>query len=95
MGDSDQVRIYGAGASPYGVMDMAGNVFEWVNDWYQTDYYSQSPASNPPGPLTGRYRVLRGGACDDGVGEMYTYKRMFSPPVGSSNGIGFRCTYPP
>ena len=52
---------YPAGASPYGALDMAGNVWEWVNDWYNGSYYSVSPGSNPPGPATGSYRVLRGG----------------------------------
>jgi formylglycine-generating enzyme required for sulfatase activity len=43
-------------------MDMAGNAWEWVNDWFQANYYSVSPASNPTGPATGLSRVLRGGA---------------------------------
>ena len=62
VGDTSPVGSYAAGASPYGVMDMAGNVWEWVNDWYDENYYSHSPASNPPGPATGDTRVLRGGS---------------------------------
>jgi formylglycine-generating enzyme required for sulfatase activity len=54
------VGSYPAGASPYGALDMAGNVWEWVNNWYSGTYYSQSPASNPTGPASGDYRVLRG-----------------------------------
>ncbi|MFM7584039.1 MAG: SUMF1/EgtB/PvdO family nonheme iron enzyme, partial [Caldilinea sp.] len=50
---------YPAGASPYGALDMAGNVGEWVNDWYDRSYYGVSPGSNPPGPATGESRVVR------------------------------------
>jgi len=53
------------GASPYGIMDMAGIVWEWVADWYDADYYQNSPAQNPTGPDSGTYRVLRGGSWDD------------------------------
>ena len=55
------VGSYPSGASPYGALDMAGNVWEWVNDWHSDSYYSISPGSNPPGPLSGTYRVSRGG----------------------------------
>jgi formylglycine-generating enzyme required for sulfatase activity len=51
-----------SGASPYGALDMAGNLMEWCSDWYGRDYYSVSAKKNPKGPETGAYRVLRGGA---------------------------------
>jgi formylglycine-generating enzyme required for sulfatase activity len=53
------------GASPYGALDMAGNVEEWVDGWWDIEYYAQSPLQNPPGPESGSSRVLRGGAFVD------------------------------
>lgn len=54
------------GKSPYGAYDMAGNIFEWVNDWYAEDYYKNSPSENPNGPESGDFRVLRGGVWFNG-----------------------------
>lgn len=61
-GDSDRVGNYPTGASPYGALDMAGNAWEWVNDWHQSDYYSISPYTNPMGPLAGTVKIFRGGS---------------------------------
>jgi serine/threonine-protein kinase len=65
--DTTEVGTYPNGKSPYGALDMAGNVWEWVNDWYDGAYYQNSPSSNPLGPEvaeseTGYARVLRGGS---------------------------------
>jgi formylglycine-generating enzyme required for sulfatase activity len=62
VGDTTEVGAYPAGASPYGALDMAGNVWEWVADWYSANYYASSPRNNPTGPSSGQYRVVRGGA---------------------------------
>ncbi len=67
VGDTSPVGNYPSGSSPYGVLDIAGNVLEWVNDWYQSDYYSISPYNNPPGPNTGTTKVMRGGSWSLGV----------------------------
>jgi serine/threonine-protein kinase len=91
VGDTTAVGAYPSGASPYGVMDMAGNVWEWVNDWYDGSYYSVSPSVNPQGPATGTYRVLRGGSwvfLDDVVRSAC---RNFDVPDFWHYSIGFRC----
>jgi len=94
-GDTTQVGSYPDGASPYGALDMAGNVYEWVQDWYQADYYSGSPYNNPPGPATGTSRVLRGGGWNYFWIKIRTAARLFYTPDYTDLNIGFRCAETP
>lgn len=96
VGDTDAVGNYPSGASPYGVMDMAGNVFEWVNDWYSSSYYSVSPEDNPSGPNTGTGRVLRGGGWNTpSYGEIRVAARAYDTPANRYSDVGFRCATSP
>ena len=92
--DTKPVGSYPKNASPYGALDMAGNVWELVSDWYQWDYYSSSPASNPTGPSSGDVKVLRGGSWYYGWDVLRTVYRGSSPVRNGSDEIGFRCVSP-
>lgn len=94
-GDTTAVGSYPAGASPYGVMDMSGNVMEWVNDWYDSGYYSSSPDSNPQGPDSGTYRVTRGGNWYSNWKQVRASARYYYTPTYTPLAVGFRCAYPP
>lgn len=89
--DTTAVGSYKSGASPYGAYDMAGNVWQWVNDWYGKDYYALSGASvrNPQGPTNGTGRVLRGGSYSSA--EVSSARRLADFPSYTNYNYGFRC----
>lgn len=85
------VNAYEDGKSPFGVYDMAGNVFEWVFDWYDAAYYATSPAVNPTGPQTGQYRVIRGSSFETEDIQILSAIRRFNEPTDGGRATGFRC----
>ncbi len=100
VGRTMPVDSYPGGVSKFGVYNMAGNVFEWVSDWYQPDYYKQSPKHNPQGPEQGynfanqgQVRVLRGGSWLAPASSLRTSHRFWNRPENNSYGVGlgFRC----
>jgi formylglycine-generating enzyme required for sulfatase activity len=90
-GDTVRVGSYPQGASPYGALDMAGNVTEWVADWYDAGYYAVSPQSNPAGPADGQFKVLRGGSWHSDVYSIRSADRHYLAPDIRDIVVGFRC----
>ncbi|MCP4360479.1 MAG: formylglycine-generating enzyme family protein [Chloroflexi bacterium] len=96
VGKTSAVGSYSSeGDSWVGASDMAGNVWEWVNDWYDSDYYANSSTNNPTGPSNGKYKVLRGGdwysLADDDARSSY---RNFNRRTVRNDSFGFRCAAP-
>ncbi len=100
VGKTTPVDSYPEGISGYGVYNMAGNVFEWVSDWYDPTYYNVSPALNPQGPATGLnfanqgpVKVLKGGSWLAPSSSLHTSHRFWNQPENNSYGVGlgFRC----
>lgn len=92
--DTTPVGSYPDGVSPYGVYDLAGNVFEWVADWYSQDYYATTPSQNPEGPDAGEYKIVRGGSWPDSDRYVRTSYRSLSSPHALNDYSGFRCAAP-
>ena len=88
---SARVGSFSMDKSPYGVMDGAGNVMEWVADWYQESYYKESPEKDPPSPECGTYRVMRGGGYTTTGSDVRITSRSKMVPDFRDETIGFRC----
>jgi formylglycine-generating enzyme required for sulfatase activity len=85
------VGSFSAGASPYGVLDMAGNASEWVQDWYDPSYYAKAPLTDPSGPGRGAVKVMRGGSWLKPALSLRTSDRDYGTITNRPSGAGIRC----
>jgi len=96
VGDTSKVDNYASGVSPYGAYDMAGNVWEWVADLYDGNYYSSllGATKNPLGPTVGEFRVVRGGSWNSNDYSLRSSYRSWLNPTNATIYVGFRCARP-
>jgi len=92
---TDPAGAHPAGASPYGILDMGGNVWEWCEDWYDAAYYQTSPARDPRGPRSGRAHVVRGGSWDSRPSVLSCSCRNWGYLGYREGDFGFRCAADP
>lgn len=93
IGDTTPVGLFLKGASYNGVMDMGGNVREWVSDWYDPHYYLSLPDRNPTGPASGDKKVLKGASFEDSSHYSRAANRLAHDPKSPGIARGFRCAY--
>lgn len=91
--DTERVGMFAGGKSPVGAFEMAGNVYEWVYDFYAADYYQDSPERDPLGPNSSVLgHVVRGGAwSSEDQSDLWTFTRFYFSTTERRNDIGFRC----
>ena len=93
--EGDTVAVGSYPANGYGLYDMAGNVWEWVADWFTPSGYSVDTVTNPTGAVSGEYRVIRGGTWDDDASSLRVANRYGVNPQNQNASIGFRCALSP
>jgi formylglycine-generating enzyme required for sulfatase activity len=93
IGKTSPVGSYLQGASPFGLLDMAGNVLEWCKDWFDEDYYKNFSYKNPIGPKRGTLRVLRGGGWDFEADYVRCAYRVGYEPSNRDSVVGFRLLF--
>ncbi len=89
--DTTDVTKYPKGKSFFGALDMEGNVYEWTADWYDPLYYKNSPPGDPPGPDSGKARVIRSASSRSNADQVQAYARFFASPADHRRDLGFRC----
>ncbi len=94
IGNTSSVRCFPENDNPYGLLDMNGNIWEWCQDWYDSEYYKNSPENDPTGPETGSSRVLRGGSWFIGAGVCRSAGRSRGGPGFRGRDTGFRLVLP-
>jgi formylglycine-generating enzyme len=87
----EPVGSHPQGASPEGVQDLQGNVWEWVADWYDSSYYEKGPLRNPKGPAEGTRKVIRGSGWESEAPLLRSAHRLSSDPKNRNHSLGFRC----